>query len=706
MVQVVPTGTPFNISSTMPTTLLATSPGTTSGFSLPSFDINNIAGSLFSSAGANAGAKIGGGIFGKTPESTLGTTIGSTIGSAFGIPGQFIGGFLGGMLDAIGGGDGKKRIAAAFTTGTNTVPGGVSYTGKSGLKFTTYNKRTSQDAADSITKQAMAIDSLLTDLAKSKGINVDLSGVTLTGHGQAGAQDKEGPFFGLTEYSNADDLERKIPDLIPNEQGKFVEQWIKAAGIEKGTIPMMDAMVHFGGDFWTDRSRLWNGVDQTPEAFAAMGKLSAEQWESLYDSKGGRSIYMSPEVKALQKPIAPEKLAGAAKSYASKKKFGFGVGDESVIKKAIDIGGALNPMSLRDVLPTSAGGTIDDATFNSTNPQTNQFFTETATAATTSPASVKPNVNEISTGDTAMAGFLGNLGGSILSGIGDFGSSIMSGIGDIFTGSNNTSWGGWLGDSIDLLGQGIGDIFTGSNNTSVGGFLGDLLYGGGSTSTGGSTGGATGGTPGINPNAPSPTGTNGQTSGSGGLLDILFGGSGGSGGLLGGLLGTGGTAGGTGGGTSSGGLLQTLLSGYVANRGSKRSQSEFEDLLKLGAQTADPFKNYRGMFADRLVDMYTNPQTFIGDPGYQFRFNEGMRAMNRANAAGGFLHSGRALAEASRYGQDMASQELDKEISRLGVLSGASSGQMGTAGNLFAQGGADIANIINQRYTGAGYLLS
>ena len=52
------------------------------------------------------------------------------------------------------------------------------------------------------------------------------------------------------------------------------------------------------------------------------------------------------------------------------------------------------------------------------------------------------------------------------------------------------------------------------------------------------------------------------------------------------------------------------------------------------------------------------------DPGYAFRLSEGMKALDRTAAARGGLISGSALKAATRYGQDMGSQEYQNAFNR------------------------------------------
>jgi hypothetical protein len=55
---------------------------------------------------------------------------------------------------------------------------------------------------------------------------------------------------------------------------------------------------------------------------------------------------------------------------------------------------------------------------------------------------------------------------------------------------------------------------------------------------------------------------------------------------------------------------------------------------------------------------------FKADPGYAFRLSEGQKALERSAAARGGLISGGALKAATRYGQDMGSQEYQNAFNR------------------------------------------
>jgi murein L,D-transpeptidase YcbB/YkuD len=101
---------------------------------------------------------------------------------------------------------------------------------------------------------------------------------------------------------------------------------------------------------------------------------------------------------------------------------------------------------------------------------------------------------------------------------------------------------------------------------------------------------------------------------------------------------------------------------------------------------------------------------FQADPGYQFRMDEGQKALERSAAAKGGMMSGGTLKAISKYGQGVASQEYqsaydrfnadrDRRFNRLGALAGVgqtATNQMGAAGQNYAnQAGAQITGAAN-----------
>jgi hypothetical protein len=137
-------------------------------------------------------------------------------------------------------------------------------------------------------------------------------------------------------------------------------------------------------------------------------------------------------------------------------------------------------------------------------------------------------------------------------------------------------------------------------------------------------------------------------------------------------------------------------------------QNRLMELLGLGGNTgAEGYGRYGRDFS--MAD-------FVTDPGYNFRLTEGQKAIDRSAAARGGLISGGALKAATRYGQEMGSQEYGNAYNRyqtnrtnqlqpLGSLmtsgqnaaagAGAAAGNYGaSAGNLMSTSGVNQGNAL------------
>lgn len=107
---------------------------------------------------------------------------------------------------------------------------------------------------------------------------------------------------------------------------------------------------------------------------------------------------------------------------------------------------------------------------------------------------------------------------------------------------------------------------------------------------------------------------------------------------------------------------------------------------------------------------------FQKDPGYDFRMQEGMKALERSAASRGSLQGGATLKALSRYNQDFASNEFnnaynrfnadrDRRFGRLSSLAGFgqnATNAVGAAGNAFGGAAQNFANQGGQLIAGAG----
>jgi len=91
----------------------------------------------------------------------------------------------------------------------------------------------------------------------------------------------------------------------------------------------------------------------------------------------------------------------------------------------------------------------------------------------------------------------------------------------------------------------------------------------------------------------------------------------------------------------------------------------------------------------------TDAFNFRQTPGYQFQFNEGVKAIDRGAAARGLLKSGGRLKALERFGQGLADREYGDYMNRLAAIAGlgqtatTQTGQFG-AQNALAAGQAGI----------------
>lgn len=90
---------------------------------------------------------------------------------------------------------------------------------------------------------------------------------------------------------------------------------------------------------------------------------------------------------------------------------------------------------------------------------------------------------------------------------------------------------------------------------------------------------------------------------------------------------------------------------------------------------------------------------FMTEPGYQFRFSEGMRALDRGAAARGGLLSGGYARKAIRYGQGFASNEFANVYNRIANIAGLGQTSATQAGQQGMYGAALMGNAASN----AGY---
>jgi hypothetical protein len=144
----------------------------------------------------------------------------------------------------------------------------------------------------------------------------------------------------------------------------------------------------------------------------------------------------------------------------------------------------------------------------------------------------------------------------------------------------------------------------------------------------------------------------------------------------------------------------------AANRAAALSDAQFQQTR----EDQMPFVEAGKTALNQLVPLATNYKPFsydtmTADPGYAFRLSEGQKALDRQAAARGGLISGSALKAATRYGQDMGSQEYTNAFNRyqaervaqlnpLQSLAGMGQTTMTNLGTMGAQNAANVGNLM------------
>lgn len=135
--------------------------------------------------------------------------------------------------------------------------------------------------------------------------------------------------------------------------------------------------------------------------------------------------------------------------------------------------------------------------------------------------------------------------------------------------------------------------------------------------------------------------------------------------------------------------------------GGTTAQNQLMQMLGIGGDTTAA--NY-GRYAKDF-----GMSDFTTDPGYQFRLEQGMKALNASAAAKGMGMSGANIKGATEYGQNLGSQEYQNAFNRyqtnrtaqLAPLQGLYAGGQAAAAGSAAQAGA-LGSNLGQTYTGLG----
>lgn len=123
-------------------------------------------------------------------------------------------------------------------------------------------------------------------------------------------------------------------------------------------------------------------------------------------------------------------------------------------------------------------------------------------------------------------------------------------------------------------------------------------------------------------------------------------------------------------------------------RARDQANAASEQAWKRQQQEMQPWKEKGLQAFGALVD----GSFFQQDPGYQFRLNEGNKAINAAMSARGGANSGAALKELTRYGQDFASNEYQNAWNRQNAIANYGNQAAMALGNFAGGHSANLQN--------------
>ena len=158
-------------------------------------------------------------------------------------------------------------------------------------------------------------------------------------------------------------------------------------------------------------------------------------------------------------------------------------------------------------------------------------------------------------------------------------------------------------------------------------------------------------------------------------------------------------------GSAVGGIMQANAAEAAAEQQAGAAQNALalqREMFDYQKELLDPYRKPGEAALKRLsgalgLEGQAQPQQMLEmDPGYGFRLGEGMKALERMQAARGNMLSGGAMKAGQRYAQDYASGEYGNAYNRLANIAGlgqTTGTQLGTAAQQF---GTSAGNLMGQ----------
>lgn len=154
-------------------------------------------------------------------------------------------------------------------------------------------------------------------------------------------------------------------------------------------------------------------------------------------------------------------------------------------------------------------------------------------------------------------------------------------------------------------------------------------------------------------------------------------------------------------GSIGGALIGSSAAKKAAKAQTQSAEAGIAEQRRQYDQTRQDFTPYReaGSAAiGSLSDMLKPGYDYTTSPGYQFRMDEGNRAIEGSAAARGLLHSGGAVKDMLRFSQGLAADDFQQSFNRTASVAQGGQQVASTLGGL----GANSANGISSLLTQAG----
>lgn len=133
-----------------------------------------------------------------------------------------------------------------------------------------------------------------------------------------------------------------------------------------------------------------------------------------------------------------------------------------------------------------------------------------------------------------------------------------------------------------------------------------------------------------------------------------------------------------------------------------QTRSDLAPYLNMGTGALSQLSKMLGIGTTGAPDNSQLFDALRNYPGYQFSFDEGLRALNQSGAARGLLNSGATIQNATKFGQGMAQSVLGNYLDRLGNIATMGGNAGAQTGNAGVATGANVGNAYMNAGSAAG----